>query len=183
MAKYLECALSCLEFMSHFDLDMGENVKDVAVVRARIAELEVKAKKWKADYEILSDDYKQLQVDNERLNAELAVRERQAEILAEEGWSNGHTYEPLRARRLAKALAQARAELGEVKPEPKFKPGDEVTHVELDNPFIVTTCYWDNGMWWYTTGRTLVMAVGEPKLRLVDPKPEALRDEKPEVKP
>jgi hypothetical protein len=53
---------------------------------------------------------------------ELSVRERQAEILAGEGWSNGKTVEPFKSERLSKALAQARAEIAkdaEVKPEAK----------------------------------------------------------------
>jgi len=58
------------------------------------------------------------------------------------------------------------------KPEPKFKPGDKVTHVKYDIPFIVTDCYWDNDMWWYTTDRALIMAIGELKLRFVEKKNE-----------
>jgi len=57
--------------------------------------------------------------------------------------------------------------INESRTEPKFKPGDEVTHVELGGAFIVTNWYWFNDMWWYNTGRSTVIAVGESKLRLV----------------
>lgn len=56
------------------------------------------------------------------MSHELAVRERQAEILAGEGWSNGKTVEPFKSERLSKALSQSRAEIAkeaEVKPEVK----------------------------------------------------------------
>jgi hypothetical protein len=94
-------------------------------LRAEVERL--KAKLGGPDYLLKLDTYE----DTIReLMHELAVRERQAEILAGEGWSNGKTSDPFKSERLSNALSQARAEIAK---ETEAKPGTQITrHEALD---------------------------------------------------
>ena len=65
--------------------EMAAQIMEADVLGMKYKE---ECERLKADYGILADDYKQLQVDNERLKAELAVQDRAMEIWESYGMDN-----------------------------------------------------------------------------------------------
>lgn len=104
---------------------------DLRKVKAHIAKLERERDAARAEVKLWEkrDEVK-------AMSHELAVRERQAEILAGEGWSNGKTVEPFKSERLSKALAQARVELAKETTIARVDEIEEAYHSADDSKLV-----------------------------------------------